>query len=204
MKKICINCNEKKDLDKFDIRKKSKDGYRNQCKECLYKKSIFRKNSLSKEEKEEKRIERNKRNRKHRNERSTESKLKEKERKRKTHLKRLEKDPLYKIRIAYSRRLNKCIKRFNIKDTKFLDKLGCTLEVLKLHIESKFENWMNWRNYGLYNGQLNYGWDIDHIVPISNACSEEEFFKLFHYTNLQPLCSRVNRDIKKDKIENPQ
>jgi hypothetical protein len=202
--KKCINCNEEKDLDRFDNRKKSKDGYRNQCKECLYKKSILRKNSLSEEKKEEKRIERNKRNRNYRNKRSAESKLKEKQRRRKNHLKRLEKDPLYRLRISYLRRLNKSIKRFNIRDIKFLDNLGCTLEVLKLHIESKFDNWMNWENYGLYNGQLNYGWDIDHIIPISNARSEEEFFKLFHYTNLQPLCSKVNRDIKKDKIENPQ
>ena len=26
--------------------------------------------------------------------------------------------------------------------------------------------------------------------------------KLNHYTNLQPLCSKINRDIKKDKLKN--
>lgn len=31
---------------------------------------------------------------------------------------------------------------------------------------------------------------------------EEKKFRLNHYTNLQPLCSKVNRDIKKDKIIN--
>ena len=44
-----------------------------------------------------------------------------------------------------------------------------------------------WENYGLYNGELNYGWDIDHIIPISTAKTEEEIIKLNHYTNLQPL-----------------
>lgn len=79
--------------------------------------------------------------------------------------------------------------------------LGCSYEEFKTYLESKFEPWMNWENKGLYNGSFNYGWDIDHIIPISSATNEEELIKLNHYTNLQPLCSKVNRDIKKDTIE---
>ena len=59
---------------------------------------------------------------------------------------------------------------------------------------------MNWNNKGLYNGELNYGWDIDHIVPISSAITEEDIIRLNHYMNLQPLCSKINRDIKRDTI----
>ena len=62
------------------------------------------------------------------------------------------------------------------------------------------ENWMNWSNRGLYNGSENYGWDIDHINPISSAEKLEDVIKLNHYTNLQSLCSKINRDIKKNKI----
>ena len=77
---------------------------------------------------------------------------------------------------------------------------NCSFEVLKLYLESKFETWMNWDNYGLYNGKLNYGWDIDHIIPLCSALKEEDVIKLNHYTNLQPLCSKVNRDIKHSNI----
>jgi 5-methylcytosine-specific restriction endonuclease McrA len=62
---------------------------------------------------------------------------------------------------------------------------------------------MSWENYGLYNGELNYGWDIDHIIPLSKASTKDEFYELSHYTNMQPLCSKTNRDIKKDKIIKP-
>ena len=86
------------------------------------------------------------------------------------------------------------------KKSKTHEILGCTFEVFKTHIESLWEPWMTWENYGLYNGELNYGWDIDHIVPISSAINEEGVMGLNHYTNLQPLCSKVNRDIKRDTI----
>ena len=57
---------------------------------------------------------------------------------------------------------------------------------------------MTWDNKGLYNGELNYGWDVDHIIPIDTAVTEDDVIRLNHYTNLQPLCSKINRDIKKN------
>jgi hypothetical protein len=204
MEKICTKCEEKKELNCFDKRKKSKDGYRNQCIKCLTKMFKSRIEKLSEEEKIEYRTKKRERSKLYQKSISEELKIEKKERRRSHHLKRLETDPLYRLRIAYSRRINKCIKRFNIKNIHFLNNLGCSLEELKVYIESKFEPWMSWDNYGKYNGGLNYGWDIDHITPISSAKTEEEFHELCHYKNLQPLCSRINRDIKKDKIENPQ
>ena len=77
--------------------------------------------------------------------------------------------------------------------------LGCTFDEFKHHIESQFEPWMNWDNYGC-KIPLGYNitWDIDHIIPLSSAASEEEIMKLNHYINLRPLCSYVNRFIKRD------
>ena len=77
--------------------------------------------------------------------------------------------------------------------------LGCSLEQFKKHIESKFNEFMSWDNYGLYNGSPNYGWDIDHIIPISSAKTIEDVIRLSHYTNLQPLCSYINRYVKRDR-----
>lgn len=86
------------------------------------------------------------------------------------------------------------------KNIKTSEILGCSFEEFKLHLESKFENWMSWENRGIYNGDFNYGWDIDHIVPISSAKSEDDIIKLNHFTNLRPLCSKINRDIKKSTL----
>jgi len=84
------------------------------------------------------------------------------------------------------------------KKSKSYEILGLTFDELLLYFEGLFEGWMSWENYGKYNGEYNYGWDIDHIIPLSTAKNEDEIIKLNHYTNLQPLCSKMNREIKKD------
>lgn len=78
------------------------------------------------------------------------------------------------------------------KNTSF-EIIGCTPQELKIHLENKFLDGMNWLNYG------KYGWYIDHIVPLSSAKNEEDLYKLFHYTNLQPLWATDNLK-KKNKI----
>lgn len=88
-----------------------------------------------------------------------------------------------------------------VKKSRTHEILGCSFEELKSHLEVRFEHWMTWDNKGVYNGEFDYGWDIDHIVPLSTAESEEDLIRLSHYTNLQPLCSKVNRDIKKNNLE---
>jgi hypothetical protein len=42
---------------------------------------------------------------------------------------------------------------------------------------------MTLENHGQGSGK----WNIDHIIPISSARTEEEIYKLNHYTNFQPL-----------------
>ena len=107
-------------------------------------------------------------------------------------------DPVFLLSTNIRRNIRGILKKRNYtKKSKTYEILGCSFEEFKNHIESQWESWMNWDNYGLYNGELNYGWDIDHIVPINSGLNEVVVIKLNHYSNLQPLCSKINRDVKR-------
>ena len=111
------------------------------------------------------------------------------------------KEILYKIKVLSRNITYKAIKRNGYKNkSKTEEILGCSFDYFKNYIEKKFEYWMSWENHGKYNGEFNYGWDIDHIIPLSSALNEDDIYNLSHYENLQPLCSKVNRDLKKDDI----
>lgn len=110
-------------------------------------------------------------------------------------------DNIFMLKEYYKGMISNCFKNlgFEKKSMRTNTIIGCTYGELLIHLESKFEPWMTWGNRGLYNGCPNFGWDIDHIIPLSSAKCEEDFIRLNHYTNLQPLCSYVNREIKRDK-----
>lgn len=108
-------------------------------------------------------------------------------------------DEVFRIADNVRKAILKSFSKINHKkNTKTLIILDCSFEYFKTYIESKFETWMNWSNYGLYNGFPNFGWDIDHIEPISNAQTIEDVIRLNNHTNFQPLCSYINRHIKRD------
>ena len=114
-------------------------------------------------------------------------------------------DPLYKLKCNIRTMIYKSLKKNNFsKKSKSYEILGCSFNEFKIYIESKFEPWMNWNNYGNWNGQpkeINVAWDIDHIIPLDTATTEQEIIKLNHYSNLQPLCSKINRDIKRNNSD---
>lgn len=109
-------------------------------------------------------------------------------------------DQVFKAKLAIRTAIHGALRKKNIKKENKTEKiLGLSINDFILYLESKFESWMNWNNYGKYNGELNFGWDIDHIKPLCLAKTKEEVINLNHYTNLQPLCSKINRDIKWNK-----
>ena len=110
-------------------------------------------------------------------------------------------DTLYRLTLNLRSLTYQSFKNKGLRKNKRTENiLGCSFEFMKEYIENKFENWMTWETQGRYNGEFNYGWDIDHIIPLSSAKTEEELIQLCHYLNLQPLCSKVNRDIKFNKL----
>ena len=114
---------------------------------------------------------------------------------------RLENDEIFRLKFYIRNSIRSSFKNKGIrKNLKTQEILGCSFEEFKIHLESMFEPWMSWENYGKYNGELNYGWDIDHIIPMVTASSEEEVIKLNYFNNLQPLCSYINRVVKRGNL----
>jgi hypothetical protein len=68
------------------------------------------------------------------------------------------------------------------------------------YLESKMEPWLSLSDYGFHTRRHNYGWDLDHIIPTNTVKTMDDFYKVYHYTNIQPLCSHTNRDLKSSKI----
>lgn len=217
--KICLHCNLDKSYTLFKRQKDSSDGLFHMCKKCF---NIWRKNHREKEEVKLKEIEERKSLKCYYTnynkiwKENNKEKVKLYQNKSRNRPDRKEYEKNYSREYSKNRRDNDVIFKLkgNIrnyirvsltnkglrKDSKTSKILGCSFEDFKIYLESKFENWMSWENYGKYNGDLNYGWDIDHILPLSSVCREEEVIKLNHFTNLQPLCSYTNRHIKKDSM----
>jgi DNA-directed RNA polymerase subunit RPC12/RpoP len=112
-------------------------------------------------------------------------------------------DDLYNLYEKIANSIRGSLKKINTrKDSRTVEILGCSIDEFKQHLEKQFEHWMSWDNYGKYNGELNYGWDIDHIeplFPIGVKRTKNDIVLLNHYTNLQPLCSKINRHVKKNQ-----
>jgi hypothetical protein len=195
--KCCSKCKIDKPLGDFNKDSSRADGYSYICKNCLKEKqdNYYQNNK-------------NKKIKYYNNNKEKISKINKKkyyanlefysEKNKKYRKHRLATDPLFKLRYVIKGTIRDAFRSTSfIKKNTTLEILGCSIEEFKTYLESKFEPWMTWDNKGLYNGVLNYGWDIDHIIPTCTAKTEDELIKLNHYTNLQPLCSHINRNIKR-------
>ena len=94
-------------------------------------------------------------------------------------------DPIYRLSCIVRNRIYSFLKNKNItKQNKTFNIVGCSPELLKEYLEKQFVDGMCWDNRN--------EWHIDHIIPLSSANTEEEIYKLCHYTNLQPLWAEDN------------
>jgi hypothetical protein len=215
--KKCSKCKIEKELFDFSKNKNSKDGFVSECKECKknydierYKnnrENLLNQTKLYQEKNKTKILEYQKQwyaqNKTQVSKYHTEYRKNNKEKIQvciNNWINNKKKNDIFYNSFSNMRnRIYQAIKKGKGKKSyKTIEYLGCELDYYKQYIEQQFLPEMNWDNYGLYNGELNYGWDIDHIIPTSSAINEESVIILNHYTNLQPLCSKVNRDIKSD------
>jgi hypothetical protein len=201
--KNCSRCKQEKPLTDFYKNKAYKDGYGNQCKQCTINYAT-EKYQQNKEQWIERAVQRAKQD-EGRSEYMSQYFKQNKERIYNTRNKyikeRYQNDPLFKLTQKTRTIISNSLRKINHrKSSSTQNILGCTFEELKQYLESQFEPWMNWNNMGGKNiTEPNISWEVDHIIPISSAQSEEDVVRLNHYTNLRPLCSYNNRFIKRNK-----
>lgn len=201
--KKCSMCGEMKTLDEYHRMTRSKDGRRSQCKVCHKKanQEYAKKNQETiikgrkryyKQNKDKLKIlnkQYYEQNKEYVNERNKEYYVKNKDKcnnsRREWSKKKWKTDVDYRLKCLLRGRLYKAIKN-NSKQSSMTDLLGCTIDELKVHLESKFTTGMTWYNQG--------EWHIDHIKPCAsfNLALLSEQQKCFHYSNLQPLWAKDN------------
>lgn len=105
-------------------------------------------------------------------------------------------DPIRKLRKILRSRIRSALRRFvrgSLKkgshvDVATFEWLGCSIEELKVHIESQFENGMTWDNWCFR------GWHLDHVLGLAtfDLTDPGQMKKACHFSNLQPLWGREN------------
>jgi hypothetical protein len=193
--KICSKCGDTQDLCFFQKDKSKKDGYRPDCKSCRkqysdlnyyrfkeknsnYKKKVRKTNPEKFAEREKIYRINNPDKVKLRRKTYYEN---NKEKQFKYVRERIKTDPVFKLVNNMRRRISIFLSLNGItKKNKTFDIVGCTPQFLKEYLEQKFTEGMSWELIGQHI-------HIDHITPLSSANTEEEVYKLCHYTNLQPL-----------------
>ena len=210
--KICCRCKISKPFDKFGKLHSSPDKLRYDCKDCRKeyrdnnKLAINLKLKQYYQDNKEKLTEQNKLYRLNNAKKISDQRAEYRNRddiKERTKLKNKEYLPIHKEKIKQKRildnkfRLSEVLRsKFNreIKRNKYSNFLGCDIDYFKRWIEYRWDEYMNWDNYG----EL---WHIDHILPINQFSFEDEknINICYHWTNFQPLNKKENIS-KSDKI----
>ena len=210
MYKKCLKCHKNKELEEFCKNKGGKEGRHSICKECRnktnrdwrrdnvawirdyrkryrqkYKEKVARDNKKWHEENKEHCVQYRKDNKKIRNRYN-----------RKWYKKESRVNPKFRLDGGIGRTIWYALK--GKKAGRKWEKLvGYTLNDLVKHLESQFEDWMSWENYGK--------WEVDHIKPKSlfkyETAEDESFKECWALRNLQPLEKIANRR-KSNKYEN--
>lgn len=104
------------------------------------------------------------------------------------------KDPVFALKSRMRCNVRRYVRQIagGVKDFSTLDWLGCDWLQFKVHIEAQFTKGMSWENLDK--------WEIDHIIPASQAKTLDECAALNHFTNLRPMW-KVDNLKKSNKLE---
>lgn len=206
--KYCNNCKTWKEEIEFPKRSKSKDGLSSKCKAChktyndahkeqhkqYYRAHREQKLKYAKEYREQNLNEINKKKREHyydNRERITA------ERREKYLI--YKNNSIYKLNRIMSKSIWDALKGLKA-DRHWENIVEYTLEELKEHLESQFNENMTWDNMGNY-------WEIDHIVPKNQfqykTEQDIEFKICWSLLNLRPLEKIANKSRPKDGRDIP-
>ncbi len=206
--KICTKCGKQKYLSEFHKSSANKkDGHKFSCKKCEseYHKKRYIKNKKSILHRAKNYRDKNKEKRKQSNQKYY-NKNKRKISKQSKRWKKNNKEKVLENQYNYVKKRRQTDIRFKIEgnlrsrltlalrgkdkalSTMFL--IGCEIDYLMFHIQSKYKPSMSWDNYGYGKSK----WVIDHIIPCSkfDLSKSEEQLKCFNYKNLQPLWFQEN------------
>jgi hypothetical protein len=169
-KKVCRSCKIEKPISNFGKKIENKDGFRNECKTCRLE---YEKKWILENPEKNKNI-------------------------KKRHNKKISKDPHKSFASRVRKNIQMAFKVYTTNGKKWIGKtteeiLGCDIDFFAEYISSKFQEGMSLENHG------QYGWHLDHIIPLASATTEEEIYKLNHHTNFQPLWWQENLS-KGDKL----
>jgi len=190
MEKKCTGCGKTKSLEEYHKKKGGKYGRCARCKVCrkAYEQSEARKayvKAYRESEARKAKIKAYQKAYRKAYEQSEKGKAYRKAYMKAYYKNRYQNDPVYKLHNNLRSGFGNWIKG-NQKTCRTEQYVGCTYQELLDHLESQFEEGMTWENQG--------EWHIDHIKAQSrfDPTIEEEAFKCWHYTNLQPMWAEMN------------
>lgn len=205
--KVCKKCGKEKNIDEFRKEKRVKSGLQAQCKMCEKEYRIKKEEELKKYNKEyykknkQKLLEQSKIYRSKNKEkiriRDKNYRKNNRDKINKRNLLRKQEDYIYKLKCNIRGIIKNSFRRRGFKKKQKGEEIyGCAVNELIEHLIKTYED----------NYNEKWSWDylkdvhVDHIIPLAIAKTEEEVFKLCHYTNLQLLKAKDNLD-KKDKLD---
>jgi len=97
-------------------------------------------------------------------------------------------DPVFRFSQTLRGRINKTLVRGHATP-RTVELLGCSFDMLKAHLESRFTDGMSWSNYGYR------GWHIDHVIPLCyfDLTDGTDLKNCFHFLNLSPKWAWENQ-----------